>query len=357
VSEFVRPSDNAIVPAVDAVAWQRDYVGEAGAVVAAQILDAVLVDLVAEGPLSGTVPAEVRFGDLVPLRIMAAVHRLAITRMAPSVALHLPTLGGTPPSIGQRADFVTAVVDSLVANPDVLRASLAQTPQTNEVGRSALLRCALSRLDARQGVRLREIGCSAGLNLRADHLPGVAAIEAGPLPNVIDRVGCDLNPVDPTTTEGRVHLTSYIWVDDLPRYERLRHALDIAAAFPADVVQQDAASFVESMSLLDGATTVLWHSAMWPYLTDEQRQRILAGLHELGGGATATRSLAHVSWEWTGHPVDPRISFELVLRRWRAGADDGRAFVLARGGGHGNEPFLVPGAPVLLESEPLPAGG
>ena len=51
------------------------------------------------------------------------------------------------------------------------RGALDQPPQTNEVGRSAaLLGGLLVLVDRFQlPVRLFEIGCSAGLNLRADH--------------------------------------------------------------------------------------------------------------------------------------------------------------------------------------------
>jgi hypothetical protein len=355
MGDFVRPADTDRASMTDAVAWQRDYVKGAGSPVAATILEAVHEDLITDGQLVELLPSEVRFGDLVGLRIMAAVHRLAITRVAPLVALHLPTLGGTPPTAADERTFADAVVAALLSNPGVLQSSIAQTPQTNEVGRSALLRCALSQLGTKNPVRLREIGCSAGLNLRADHLPGVPEIEAGPLPVIADRLGCDLSPVDPTTTEGRVHLTSYVWVDDLPRYERLRTALEVAALVPARVIQQDAAALVESMDLADGTTTVLWHSAMWPYLVDEQRRRVLDGIARLGSEATSNRSFAHVSWEWMSEPVDPRSSFELVVRRWRGEPSDGRPYVLARGGGHGNEPALVPGSPVELAEEPLPS--
>ena len=355
MNDFHRPTDTDVVTALEAVIWQRDYVAATGAHVAAAILEAVRSDLQDEGPLADIVPSNVRFGDLVGLRIMAAVHRLALVREAPAVAIHLPTLGGIPPAAGDRAAFHSAVVTALADHPDVLAASLRQTPQTNEVGRSALLRCALARLPAGKEVRLREIGCSAGLNLRADHLPGVPDLEVGPLPAVRDRVGCDLDPVDPRTTEGRVHLTSYVWVDDVLRFERLRHALDVAARVPATNLQEDAASFVEGLELAEGTTTVLWHSAMWPYLADEQRLRILAGLAGLGARSTPATPLSHVSWEWTGAPTDPATSFELVIRMWDGGGENGEPFLLARGGGHGTNPALVEGAPVRLSAEPLPA--
>ena len=54
---------------------------------------------------------------------------------------------------------------------DQLRAALDQPPQTNEVGRAAALIGGLLILTHRFAlpIRLFEIGCSAGLNLRADY--------------------------------------------------------------------------------------------------------------------------------------------------------------------------------------------
>jgi hypothetical protein len=117
-----------------------DYVKGAGSPVAAAILEAVHEDLITDGQLVELLPSEVRFGDLVGLRIMAAVHRLAITRVAPLVALHLPTLGGTPPTAADERTFASAVVAALLSNPGVLQSSIAQTPKTpSDCVRSAAL--------------------------------------------------------------------------------------------------------------------------------------------------------------------------------------------------------------------------
>ena len=348
-----RPDDNERVTIVEALVWQRAYVLEAGSPVAARILDAVIESVEAGGPLREILPTRARFGDLVGLRVMAAVHRLALERRAPGVALHLPTLGGQPPSPVQESDFANAVVDALERHPDELGDSIRQTPQTNEVGRSALLRCALSRLGPLTEVRLNEIGCSAGLNLRADHLPGQEGLEAGPLPRVIERRGCDLDPVDPTTQEGRLHLSSYIWVDDVFRFERLRQAMIVAAGIPARVVRQDAVAFLEGMTLADSATTMVWHSAMWPYLKEGERTTILGVIARLGQSATPTRPFAHVSWEWSPDRADLVRGFELVVRQWSGGDDDGRPVRLARARGHGDGASLVSAHGEVLESEPL----
>lgn len=350
-----RPLDDDVVPLAVALQWQREYVVEAGSPTAALILTAVMDDLAAGGILATVLPRSARFGSLPGLRIMAAVHGLALQRRAPTVAMFLPTLGGrTPTSVRDSAAFARAVVDALAAHPIELADAMDRTPQTNETGRAALLRCALSREDPTRPVRLFELGASAGLNLRADLLPGQAALEAGALPPVVERVGCDLNPVDCTTTAGRTLLSSYVWVDDVDRFGRLAAAMDIAAREPAELVQADAADFVAGLVLEPGTTTVVWHSAMWVYLTAETQQLICSALAGLGQRATPAMPLVHVSWEWAD---DDAAGFSLVVRRWDGGPASGRPRLLATGMSHGRDVVLTE-PERWLEGEPLvrPAG-
>ncbi len=351
----MRPADGDMVMLDTALRWQASYCGRAGAPTAVAMIDAVAADVARGGPLAVLLPATVRFGDLLGLRVMAAVNRLAIEGRAPDVATALATLGGVPPrDERQLADFRAAVVEALAAHPAVLAVSLASTPQTNETGRAALLRGAMSRLDPALGLRLVEVGTSAGLNLRADHLPGLAALEAGPLPQVVERVGGDLHPIDPSTSQGRTTLTSYIWGDDVLRYERLLRALDVAAAVPAEVRRVEGADLVESLGLVPGTTTLLWHSATWVYLPHRTRSRILAAVRSLGSQASPQQVFAYATWEWDGDDPDPAEPFALVLRLWSGGADDGRPFELARGSSHGTVTTVHPGVGSPLDAEPLP---
>ena len=225
----------------------------------------------------------------------------------------------------------------------MLRASITHTPQTNETGRAALLRCVLSRVDITRPVRLREIGASAGLNLRADHLPGLPGLEAGPCRRSWIGSAAIFIPSDPTSTEGRTTLSSYVWVDDVDRFERLRRALAVAASVPASVVTADAADFAESLELLDGTTTVLWHSAFWMYLPDDARARISAAIERLGSLATASRPFVHASWEFSGEVGIDRPDFVLTLRSWSGAAGDGAPRTLAAGNSHGSSATLLDG--------------
>ncbi len=335
--------DDEVVPIESQLDWQERYCRAAGSPTSAEILRAVIDDLDGPRALASVLPTHTRFGDLIGLRIMAAVHLLAIERLAPSVAIFAPTLGGVAPSRGTNPDRATsefheAVVEAITVNAEMVATAITEVPQTNEVGRSRLLRIALSMIGG--DVRLFEFGASAGLNLRADHLPGEPTLESGPMPRVIERRGCDLNPIDPTTTPGRARLTSYVWMDDIDRFEWLRGALRVAAEIPASVVTQDAAGFVSGLELNAGSTTVLWHSSMWGYLPESTRARIHEGIERLGGAASSESPLWHVAWE----PVaDDRDRHELTVQVWNGTPGSGVARTLATGTTHGGQITLTGG--------------
>jgi hypothetical protein len=247
------------------------------------------------------------------LRVAGSVHRLVLAGAAPELAAYYPTVGGTWSS-----DGVPAVTDFLGRRGDEVRPLLDRAPQTNEVGRSAALVGGLLRVVARWGlpVRLFEIGSSAGLNLQADRFrftddegrgwgdPGSPVTLEGawtgvPLPveetpRIVQRGGCDVHPVDVTTEDGRLTLTSYVWPDQTARHERLAGAIELARRDPVAVEAADAASYAAGLRLEPGTATVLWHSVMWQYVPDDQKRRVTARLAELGASGTGTMPLVHL---------------------------------------------------------------
>ena len=176
---------------------------------------------------------------------------------------------------------------------DELRAALELAPQTNEPGRSVPLLVGIFDAVRRSGlhrVRLLEVGASAGLNLLVDrfrivgdgwasgpadsplqlHGCGDRSGRTGGLP-VLSRRGCDLAPVDASTEDGRLRLTSFVWPHDLHRHARLRAALQVAASFPVQVERAPASTWLADQLALpcraDGVLTVVWHSVTrqyWP---------------------------------------------------------------------------------------------
>jgi hypothetical protein len=85
---------------------------------------------------------------------------------------------------------------------------------------------------------------------------------------ITDRAGCDLHPVDATSTEGRLLLTSFVWPFDLDRHKRLSLALAIAAMHPVPIDKASAGRWLRAALTdeLDGLP-VVWHSVTqmyWP---------------------------------------------------------------------------------------------
>lgn len=272
------------------------------------------------------------------LRLLGAVHRLVLDGHAGDLARYYPSVGG-------RWDL-DAAWPAYVALLDERRADVTRwmrrPPQTNEVGRAAALAGGLLRLVAAHPlpVRLYELGASAGLNLRADLFrydgvnggwgpkdspvrldpawEGVPTRVDGRL-GVVERVGCDPDPVDASTAEGRLVLTSYIWPDQAARLDRLRGAFRVAADVPATVRQEPAAELVAGLDLVDGTLTVLWHSLMWQYLDRTEKDAVDEDVHRLGASATDRAPFAHLFLEPWRRAPGTEHEFLVVLKRWPGG--------------------------------------
>jgi hypothetical protein len=275
------------------------------------------------------------------LRLMGGAHRLVLEGEAPALALTFPSVGGS----GDRESAWAALREVFVEHRDELRESLRRAPQTNEVGRSAALIGGLLHVVAGNDrpVRLIEIGASASLNLRADRFrveladgrsigPATSPVVLrdpwlGPLPplrarlEVVERIGCDVAPLDPGTTEGRLRLMSYVWPDQPERLDRLRGALQLAAEVPATVEAAGAADFLDRLTLRDGTTTVVWHSVMWQYLERAERAHAEARLAALGSQASDTDGFAHLSLEPRRRKPDAAHEFLVTLQSWPGGEE------------------------------------
>jgi hypothetical protein len=182
---------------------------------------------------------------MIQFRLLAGVFRLVLTGEAPELIRFYPCLGGTEPA--SRAWPVMR--DVIAAHTDEIHAALAV--------RSAALLAGIFDLVAASGVRhirLLELGASAGLNLLLDQYafradswhfgPSdskvqfadalVGEVQPGSF-EITARVGSDPNPVDATTADGRLLLTSFVWPFELDRHKRLGAAIEIAASHPVRV--------------------------------------------------------------------------------------------------------------------------
>jgi len=266
------------------------------------------------------------------LRMMAAVHRLVLQDRLPLLAPHYPSVGGDGNAVIAWPSFR----DALTEHCAEIRGLIGRGCQTNEVGRcAALLGGFLEGAHrTRLPLRILEIGASAGLNLRWDryryeanaigwgdeHSP-VRFVHffdvAPPLDRtveVMERKGCDLVPIDPTSEDGALALRSFIWADQLGRLSRLDGAIEIAQQTPLTVERADAATFLERelAGSKPDVATVVYHSVFLQYLTDEMRSRIDSIIHEAVSRATPDAPVHRLSMEPEQGRFEVRLDDELL---------------------------------------------
>jgi len=179
--------------------------------------------------------------------------------------------------------------------PEVRAVMLAKRTQTNEPGRCAILLPLLAALP--QPLALLEVGASAGLCLYPDRYsyrytnhpqldpptgPSPAVLDCevtGPaplpttLPQVVWRAGIDLNPLDVNDPDDVRWLEDLVWPEHDHHRERLAAAVGIARADPPHLVTGDLNDHLAALARTkpDGATLVIFHSAVLSYLEPDSR--------------------------------------------------------------------------------------
>lgn len=190
---------------------------------------------------------------------------------------------------------------------EVRRTIASHATQTNEAGRCAVLLPFLAELP--QPLALIEVGASAGLCLLPDRYsyrygdrptldpregpsevtlpcdlgPGLSPPSA--MPEVVWRAGIDLAPVDVMDDRACAWLQTLIWPEHEERRERLQSALTIARRDPPRVVRGDLLEVLTALAaeVPEGATPVVFHSAVLAYLAAETRSRFVELVSGLPG--------------------------------------------------------------------------
>jgi len=255
--------------------------------------------------------------DALPLRAVGGLHALARSGRCPRLTAVYPPHAADP-------DAMWAGVAAAIEQEDIfLSAYLNGPPQTNEVARSnAILGgCLVIAEKTKMPLELLEIGSSAGLNLAFDRYrydlgggrwgaadapvlivsrwEGDAPSLTTPL-TIAARAGCDAKPIDPKSQSDRDRLLSYIWPDQFERLARIEAALALAAKSDVSVERADAAEWLEKRLTLPattGRTRVIFHSAVWHYLTPGTKDRLKTMIRTAGASATADAPIAWLSVE------------------------------------------------------------
>jgi hypothetical protein len=265
--------------------------------------------------------------------VLAFLHTLPEAKRQPNLLFGaVKYLTGVMPDYGAFRAFV-------VGHQDDLRDLMSvRSTQTNEPGRCAVLLPLLAALTP--PIALLEVGASAGLCL----LPDVYGYDYGghrigpadspvtfpcdprgsvPVPEAVPevawRLGVDLHPLDVTDPHTGRWLTALVWAGDAEREDRLRAAINVASMNPPFLVSGDLLTETTRLaaSAPADATLVVFHSAVMPYLSPEDRTRFIEIVSQLPA--------VWVSFEGLG--VVPEIGDRLEVSE-----RDDRAFVLARDG-------------------------
>lgn len=348
---------------VEALRLQAHFSGEFGSPLYGELLRRCADDVEQGGPLARLLDGwrGAPMADALPMRILGAVHRLVLDGAAPALAAFYPTVGGAP----RWPEAWTAFRALLASHATVIRPELDRQVQTNEVRRSAALLGGFLTVAAATGLPLRllEIGCSAGLNLRWDryryellacapqappagdaavvHTWGAAAasmtVRAGwhgagdvlrASARVASRRGCDLAPIDVADAEQTRRLEAFVWGDQPRRLAQLRAAIAAARRDPPRLERRPAADWLAEQLAAPaaGVATVVFHSVMWWYLSEAERERVTALVEDAGARARAAAPLAWLRFDLFGASC-----YEVQLRTW----PDGGSRTLARACPHG----------------------
>jgi hypothetical protein len=196
--------------------------------------------------------------------LFAAVHALVLEDPSAPLAGYYASVTGAP-RLNQNRAFAEFREFCLERRGEILAIMKRRTVQFTVAGRAGFIMPAIAfvaRLTGRP-LSLIDIGCSAGLLTLFDHydydfgdgyrVGGPAGITInsfrfdGPppgfltqIPEIAERVGIDLNPVDPADPAERRWIDALCPPDMILERRQLRAALDLRARTPLPVIKGDA---------------------------------------------------------------------------------------------------------------------
>jgi hypothetical protein len=257
-----------------------------------------------------------------PTVILAALHNLALAGRAPALAAAYVNADGDA--------AVGAAIDTLLRMTDAVADIAVRRPvRADETGRYAVLYPAIAEAARRAGAKaigLISVGCSAGLNLNVDRVgitygngPSLGdpsspvqlrsriahnrPVPARALPEVVARIGVDLDPIDVTDVDAARWLRACLPPDQPERIARLDAEMALAATALPLLLSGDAAELLPDAIARVPANALPVVTTTWALsqFSLETRQRFLRCLEE----SAASRAVAWVSAEGVG--VAPTI--------------------------------------------------
>jgi hypothetical protein len=257
-----------------------------------------------------------------PPVILAALHDLALAGRAPALAAAY--------AAGDGDAAARAAIDTLLRRTDsVVAIAARRQTRADETGRCAVLYPALAEAARRTGahaVGLIDVGCSAGLDLNVDRVGitysdgrslgdrfspvqmsasvvGSRPVPTRAMPEVVARVGIDVDPVDVTYADDARWLRACLPPDQPERVARLDAEMALAATAPPLLLRGNAVEVLPDALARVPADALPVVLSTWALsrFSLESRLRVLHRLQD----AAAARVVAWVPVEGVG--VAPAI--------------------------------------------------
>jgi hypothetical protein len=312
------------------------------------LLDAAARDYRDRGPVRSFFNADPKRRSLstIGIRLMGALQLRALDGSAPELAAHFPSSGGDGDTVAAWREARRIIADE----SDRLADAYNRTPQTNEVARAMPLLAGLLAIvdSAKLPVVLLDVGASGGLNLRLDRFryegdgwswgdPDSkltlrnATVSGRPQHldahlDVIERVGCDLHPLDVMRASDCLELQSFVWPDQHERFERLNAAIAVARSVPVELDTADFLEWIPSRAVpREGAVTVVMHSVVTEHLSPQLREKMQAAIVAACSAATPPAPMA-----WLRLESNPERQYETRVTLWPSCEER----LIARSNGH-----------------------
>ena len=307
----------------------------------ADLLERMADDVLAAGPVGRFLAGQLdtSYEEAVPLRFLGGVHRLVLAGRTPSSPPRFPSVGGD----GDAAAAWPAMLSVLDSHANAVRDALTRPPQTNEVGRSAALvggflvvardhGLPLPRARGRQQRRpqspLRPLLVRVGRDrIRRRRFAGALRRSLGGRPAALRRADHDRrtsaaatrDPIDARTEDGRLTLLSYVWPGQTERFTMLRapRSTSPGTCRSRSTVPTSRLAGAPARRAAPGRATVVFHSIVWQYLTDDERATAEAALATAGERATRDAPLAWLRLE----PSADLTHTELRVTTWPTGEE------------------------------------